>query len=386
MHRYKGSREQFGMGTKRGSAAAPAAVHRDKGARGQLDTRAYLKKAGTALAWLAIGAAVLGLMWAAVRWVLPFLAPFLIAFALALALRRPARALARSAGIRFRPAAGLLLCLAAAVLLGAAGYLAARVLLLAKLALAQLPDWYAAQLEPVLAAAVQRLQGLPVLAQYGGTAQQAVAALLQRITGALTDAAGAVLTALPRLLVPFVFTCVAAVYFTLDLDALLAALYRRLGEKNTAALRRIKKEALQLLAGLVRAYVLLFGLTFVQLCAGLWLLGVPGAPGLALLIAAVDVLPVLGVGSVLLPWAAVCAVSGQGGLALGLLVLYAVIWTVRQLCEPRLVGRQLGLHPLASLFFLYAGLRLFGLAGALVLPPAATLVWQLVHRRGKDSP
>lgn len=347
-----------------------------------METGAWLKKAGNILAWLGVGAAGAVLAWAAVRWVLPFLMPFLVAFALGFALRRPVRALARGAGIRRRPAAGLLLCLAAAVVLGGMGYLIARLLLLAKLALAQLPRWYTAWLEPMLAAAAQRLAVLR--GPWGDflsadAVPQAAAAMVQRLTDALAGAVAAALGALPRLLVPFVFSCIAAVYFTLDMDALLTALYRRLGEKNTAALRRIQKDTGNILKKLLRAYVLLGGLTFLELCAGLWLLGVPGAPGLALLIALVDILPVLGVGSVLLPWAAVSAVSGQSGLALGLTVLYAVIWVVRQLCEPRLVGRQLGLHPLASLFFLYAGLQLFGLAGALLLPAAATLVWQLLR-------
>ncbi len=353
-----------------------------------MNTNRWLTGAKAALAWGGVLLAALALAWAAVRWLLPFLAPFLIAFALAFLLRRPVRFLARTAGIARRPAAGLLLCLFAAVTLGSLGYLTARLLLLARLALARFPAFYAAECEPLLTAAAARLAQLA--GRLGLNAEQnalpqAVGGLLLQLTEELAARLGGVLAALPGLLIPFVFACVATVYFTLDYDRLMQALHRRLGTENADRLRQLKENALSLTARLLRAYLLLFLLTFVQLCVGFWLLKIPGAPGLALLTALVDILPVLGVGTVLLPAAAVCAVSGQGSLALGLVVLYAVIWTVRQLCEPRLVGKQLGLHPLASLFFLYAGLRLFGLVGALLLPAAATMLWQL-HRKKTASP
>ena len=85
------------------------------------------------LLWVGCGLAVCGLGWAALRWVLPFLLPFLVAFGLAFLLRRPVRFLARTAGIDRRPAAGLLLCLFAALVLGALGYLTARLLVLGAL-------------------------------------------------------------------------------------------------------------------------------------------------------------------------------------------------------------------------------------------------------------
>ncbi len=341
------------------------------------------------LLWVGCGLAVCGLGWAALRWVLPFLLPFLVAFGLAFLLRRPVRFLARTAGIDRRPAAGLLLCLFAALVLGALGYLTARLLVLGALALGQLPTFFSQRCEPLLLEAARRL---------GGAARGAGSALLdadtllagasqalQQLCAQLAAALGRALTALPGLLVPFVFTCVATVYFTLDYDRLMRLAARALGQRRWQQLKALKARGTELLLRLLRAYFLLFALTVAQLFVGLTLLRVSGALGLSLLIAVVDILPILGVGTVLLPWAAVCALGGQGSLALGLLALYAVIWLVRQLCEPRLVGQQLGLHPLASLFFLYAGFSLFGLAGAVLAPCAATLAWQL-WRPGSRQP
>ena len=103
------------------------------------------------------------------------------------------------------------------------------------------------------------------------------------------------------------------------------------------------------------------------------------------LIAVVDALPVLGSGTVLLPWAAVSLLRGSGGLALGLTVTYAAAAFARSALEPRLLGRQIGLPPLLTLLSLYAGYRLFGLAGMILLPLAVLLakqVWELAEGNG----
>ena len=85
----------------------------------------------------------------------------------------------------------------------------------------------------------------------------------------------------------------------------------------------------------------------------------------------------------LLPWAAVSLLRGSGGLALGLTVTYAAAAFARSALEPRLLGRQIGLPPLLTLLSLYAGYRLFGLAGMILLPLAVLLAKQVWSwRRG----
>ncbi len=318
------------------------------------------------------------LIWSALRWLVPFLLPFLAALGLAWVLHTPARALARSAGIRRRAAAGLLLCLVAVVVLGGFGYLAARLLVLAGLALGRLPAFFTESCLPLLEQTVQEL--FPYVGADAAAVNDAIfTALTDALAAAsagLAAAAGRALAALPSLVIPLVFACIAAVYCALDYDKLVALAAGALGPQRWERALRVKNRGLAVLGRLLRAYFLLFCLTAVQLAAGFVLLGVSDAVWLALLVALVDSLPVLGVGTVLLPWAGIAALTGQSGLALGLLVLYLVIWVVRQLCEPRLVGAQLGLHPLASLLCIYAGLRLYGILGAMALPAALTVLWQ----------
>ena len=122
-----------------------------------------------------------------------------------------------------------------------------------------------------------------------------------------------------------------------------------------------------------KAYLLLFLLTFVEVLCGLLILRRPYAFLVAFVIATVDILPVLGTGTVLIPWAVILLLSGQYRTGLGLLILYGVVTVVRQIAEPHLIGGTLGIHPLATLFFLFVGVRLFGFAGVLLAPLAALL-------------
>ena len=89
---------------------------------------------------------------------------------------------------------------------------------------------------------------------------------------------------------------------------------------------------------------------------------------LALLLTGVDILPVVGVGTVLVPWGILSLALGNTPLGIGLLALFAVSEVVRQVLEPRLLGSMLGVHPLTSLLALYLGARIFGLFGVILAP------------------
>ena len=133
--------------------------------------------------------------------------------------------------------------------------------------------------------------------------------------------------------------------------------------------------------GWLKAQVKLSGVTWVVVTAGFFLLGIRYAPLWAAAVALVDSFPILGTGTILLPWSLVAFLQADTGRAFGLLGLYAAVTVIRSLLEPRLVGRQLGLDPLLTLVALYAGYRLFGLAGMILSPILAVTVTQAVQAR-----
>lgn len=125
------------------------------------------------------------------------------------------------------------------------------------------------------------------------------------------------------------------------------------------------------LGGWLLAEVKLAAIAFILLLAGLSLLRIKPVVTLAALITLVDAFPVLGVGTVLLPWAALRLIQQDYALGFGILGLYIVIWLVRSILEPKLLGKELGLDPLLTLVCIYAGFRLWGLFGMLLAPIAA---------------
>ena len=118
----------------------------------------------------------------------------------------------------------------------------------------------------------------------------------------------------------------------------------------------------------LKAQLKLSAVTFAIVLGGFFLLGIRQKLLMALLTALVDAVPLLGTGTVLLPWALVSAVSGEPVRAVGLLGVYVTALVTRSALEPRLLGRQLGLDPLAALAALYVGFRLWGFGGMILAP------------------
>lgn len=135
--------------------------------------------------------------------------------------------------------------------------------------------------------------------------------------------------------------------------------------------------------GWLIAQLRLAGVTWVILLAGLLVLRIPYAFLWASGISLVDAVPVLGTGTILLPWGLICYLQGDKARAIGILGIYVVISLTRSVLEPKLVGRQLGLDPLVTLFALYAGYKLWGIGGMILSPLLAVTVIQLLPENRK---
>lgn len=144
-------------------------------------------------------------------------------------------------------------------------------------------------------------------------------------------------------------------------------------------LKRIRK----VIVSWIGAQIRLAGVTLGILLAGLLLLRIPYAALWAVGISLVDAFPVLGTGTVLLPWALILWLQGDNARAIGILGIYVIISLTRSVLEPKLVGRQLGLDPLITLFALYAGFKLWGLAGMILSPLLAVMLKQLLPENRK---
>lgn len=186
---------------------------------------------------------------------------------------------------------------------------------------------------------------------------------------------------IPGFLFGFVIWVMASVFLTVDYHRVTAFFMRQIPAHRQPLAQEIRQLFSGTILQLLRAYGRLMLLTFAELTAGLLLLRIPYAPLWAALIAVVDILPVLGVGTVLVPWGVISLLIGQPAVGAGLLVLYVVITVVRNAVEPHWIGEKMGLPPLVTLVCLYAGWQVAGLAGVVLAPLAVTILVQL-QRRG----
>lgn len=227
------------------------------------------------------------------------------------------------------------------------------------------------------------------IASLGASWQETIAEFLREaVSKAATRLAAqtaSLLGALPKLLIFFAVTVMACLYWSVDYDKIATFLTSLLPSAAANKLHHFRTTAGRVVRSYLRAYLLLWLLTFGEVLIGLLILDQPYPLPVAAGIATVDLLPVLGSGTVLLPWAVVQLLLRQYSLGIGLLILYGVITVVRQIAEPHLVGGSLGLHPLASLLGMLLGFQLFGVLGMALGPLAALLVKEYLAERRSDA-
>ena len=180
-------------------------------------------------------------------------------------------------------------------------------------------------------------------------------------------------------------TVVSSFYICTDREKLLEFLIGGFSRESAERIERTLREILNLVRAHAKAYAYLFLITFGELYIGLLLLGRKSAFLVALLIALIDILPLFGAGFVLLPWAVVLIANGSVASGIGMLVLFAVVSVVRQIAEPRLIGKELGIHPFISLASMYIGFAAFGFFGMLIAPVAVSCVSKITKNNRENN-
>lgn len=190
---------------------------------------------------------------------------------------------------------------------------------------------------------------------------------------------------LPGTVFAAVVAVVALFYLTVDADGFANDLKGLLPSPVCEKLSRIYRTATGAVGGYVKAYLILLLLTFGELLLGFVLLRVAYPFFTAALVALIDLLPVFGVGAVLVPWAVWLFIKGETVRAVGMLLLFGTMYAVRQFTEPKVVGRQIGIHPLLTLASAYLGFRFFGLWGMIAAPITLYVVKETAGRGDNEK-
>lgn len=168
-------------------------------------------------------------------------------------------------------------------------------------------------------------------------------------------------------------------YFTVDYEKILSSAEKLMPKSLAPHKKRIKEGLSRTVGNYARAYLLIFFITFFEIFIGLTILKRPYALLISLGIAILDIMPVFGAGAALVPWAVFSLITGQRHLGAGLLALYGIVTIVRQLAEPHIIGKNVGIHPLISLLCVALGIKFFGIFGALIAPLAAVLIKEVIN-------
>ncbi|MCD7846367.1 MAG: sporulation integral membrane protein YtvI [Oscillospiraceae bacterium] len=339
--------------------------------------------------------------YAACRWLLGLIWPFLCAFLFAWLLRTPIRYLTAKRHMRYGLSVALCLTVFFAALGGIAAALAASAISGAQELMQYLPGLYGGVIEPLLNGLGERLEEAAARIDPAASAllTERLPDILSAISSALANLPVQVVTGasnwtarLPGQLLSMVICVIATVFITADFSRITAFLLRQMPQRARLLTVQARNSTVQVLRSYCRSYGIILCITFVELAVGLLLLRQRHAIFIALIVAVLDIFPVLGTGLVLVPWGTATLLAGSAAKGVGLLALWAVILVVRQIIEPRILGHQVGLHPVVTLIAMFLGARLFGPVGLLLLPVACAVLKSLddagvIHliRHGDDA-
>ena len=340
---------------------------------------------------LPVVALIVAGLWFFLRFLLPIVLPFLLAALLALVAEPLVLSLNRyirlPRGVAAAIGVTVVLALTVLALLGLCAFLVKELGTLAGV----LPDMESATLSGLDSLEIWLLdlaqktpdKVRPILVHGVEGMFSNGSALLDGLTGRLLNLATSILKALPDSALGLGTWILASFMISARLPKIRTWIQEHLPkawhEKYAPYLQALKKTV----CGWLLAQAKLVGITFAILTAGFLLLRIEHPILWASATCVVDILPVLGTGTVLIPWSVVCFLQNDSIRAIGLLALYAVIALLRSVLEPRFVGKQLGLDPLITLLAIYAGYRLWGLPGMLLAPILAVTATQILLQAKK---
>lgn len=191
------------------------------------------------------------------------------------------------------------------------------------------------------------------------------------------SAVGNAASSLPSILVGILVGLMATYFFIADHDKLSVFVRKHFPALFSGNSLAVYRELLRVVGGYFKAQFKIMGVMYLVLAIGLTVIGVQYGWIWAAGIAFLDMLPVFGTGFILWPWTVIKLLSGNYGMALGMLVIYAICQVTHQLIQPKLIGDSVDLNPFATLFFMFIGYKLKGMLGMIIAIPIGMILIQL---------
>ncbi len=203
--------------------------------------------------------------------------------------------------------------------------------------------------------------------------------------GALLNKAGNFAANVPDVLAGIIFGLLSSYFFIAEKENV-DELFRKIVPASLRTrMKRFKTDLLDVIFGYFRAQLKIMFVIYVLICIGFAILKVPYFLIWGFLIALLDMLPIFGTGTVLLPWAVIEILSGDYKMVIGLLVIYVVTLLTHQLIQPKLIGDSIGLNPFATLFFIFVGFKIKGVIGMVLAIPIGMILYKMLKHGSFDT-
>ena len=315
-------------------------------------------------------AVILGLIFLGFKYVLPLLMPFLLAFIFSVLLKTPAEFLSRKLRINRRLVSTVLVTLLFILLAVLTLLVGSELFSFARTSVSQFNTVIIPTVESLTETASRWTSRLDpnVVSVLDGLVNSVLLSLRSKVAEISTRLVTGIMSSLPSSFLNVLFMIIATYFISLDFGLLKWAVARRIKEEDYNKIIAGLDYCKTTVGRMLRSYVLIMFITALEQSIGLTILGVEYSVLIAMAIAVFDILPVVGSGTIMLPWAVISLITGDIKRGIGLLVLYVIITVIRQIIEPRIVGDHVGLHPLLTLMCMFVGLRIFGGLGLLGLP------------------
>lgn len=204
----------------------------------------------------------------------------------------------------------------------------------------------------------------------------ALKSLISTLSSFAVDLVSGIATGVPSLILSLLAMIFSTVFVVGDYERISQFAAENVPQRVKTILWNVRVYLTDTLFVVIRSYAIIMLLTFTELSILFTLFGIENAVVKASLIAMLDILPILGTGGIMIPWAIISLVLGYAPLGIRLLIIYVIVTVVRNYVEPKIVGTQLGLHPIITLVSMFIGLRLFGFWGLFGLPVGISFLWK----------
>jgi sporulation integral membrane protein YtvI len=321
-----------------------------------------------------------------VRYALPALFPFVVAF-IVTQLLRP---IVRFCNVKLRINRRITSVLLVLLFYGTIGvfviWILIEILQFAARKITNLPDFFQNQIRPMLNLVFDEIEKMLHTFDPDSALDfdDTVNSLLSTMSKMILDFSGNIVSSLtnvavsvPSFLLNLVIMVISTIFLLVDYEDIVFFIKKQLSKQTNDLLHNISTHLGRVIRKYLLSYSVIMLITFCEIWAGLAIIGVKHSALIAILIAALDILPVVGSGLIIVPWAIISFILGDIGTGIGLFILWAVLCVVRQIIEPKIIGESVGMHPFLTLFAMLAGNFVYGGIGILLVPIALALCQSL---------